>query len=283
MFKIPSVRSRPFLESVGGFFAGGFVFLGACTWIYLFLTASDTTLTKYLYDHGAVIRGDVSEKKMSLVFTGHEFADGGEIIRSVLKRTKTPAGFFFTGDFYRNAAFAPLVKGLIRDGHYLGPHSDKHLLYCSWEKREELLVSKEEFTADILNNYEAMTVFGTAKDEALFFIPPYEWYNEAIVEWAKGLGLTLFNFSPGTKSNADYTTPDMPNYQPSAAIYQSILDYEKTDPNGLNGFVLLVHIGSHPDRKDKFHSRLEDLIIELQHKGYAFVRIDELLADLIEF
>jgi endoglucanase len=283
MFKVPSVFSIRFPESAGGPLARGLVFLGACAWGYLLLTASDNPPKKYQCDQGAVIRGDVSEKKMSLVFTGHEFADGGDIIRSVLKKTKTPASFFFTGDFYRRAAFAPLVKGLIQDGHYLGPHSDRHLLYCSWQKRDELLVSKEDFTADLLNNYEAMAGFGIAKDEAPFFIPPYEWYNEAIAEWSRELGLILFNFSPGTKSNADYTTPDMPNYQSTAAIYQSILDYERADPRGLNGVILLVHIGSHPDRKDKFHVRLGELIEELQSRGYIFVRIDELLADLAEF
>lgn len=280
MYRHPSGRINRFSESGGRRLVSCLVFLGACAWGSLLLTASDNPPKKYQSDRGAVIRGDVSEKKISLVFTGHEFADGGETIRSVLKKTKTPAGFFFTGDFYRNAAFASLINSLIQDGHYLGPHSDKHLLYCSWEKRDELLVSKEEFSADILANYEAMARFGITKDGAPFFIPPYEWYNEAIVEWSRELGLILFNFSPGTKSNADYTTPDMPNYQSAEAISQSILDYERTDPRGLNGFILLVHIGSHPDRKDKFHVRLEELIAELQSRGYVFVRIDELLADL---
>jgi peptidoglycan/xylan/chitin deacetylase (PgdA/CDA1 family) len=264
----------------GEYLAGWLVFLGACSWFSHFSAGSLRTAENSQFDHGAVIRGNMAEKKIALVFTGHEFADGGEIIRSVLEKTKTPAGFFFTGDFYRRPAFTPLIRSLIQDGHYLGPHSDKHLLYCAWERRDELLVSKAEFTDDIFNNYRAMAVFGISKDAAPYFIPPYEWYNEAVVAWAKRLGLTLFNFTPGTRSNADYTTPDMPNYRSSAVIYQSILDYERTDPRGLNGFILLVHIGTHPDRKDKFNSRLEELISELKSKGYVFIRIDELLADL---
>lgn len=259
---------------------GGLVFLGVCSWLSHSPAGSLRAAGNLQFDHGAVIRGSTAEKKIALIFTGHEFADGGEIIRSILEKTKTLAGFFLTGDFYRQPAFAPLIRSLIQDGHYLGPHSDKHLLYCSWEKQEELLVSKEEFAADILNNYRAMAVFGISKDAAPYFIPPYEWYNEAVVAWAKELGLTLFNFTPGTSSNADYTTPDMPNYKSSAAIYQSILEYERTDPRGLNGFILLGHIGTHPDRKDKFYARLDELIIELQRKGYLFIRVDQLLADL---
>jgi peptidoglycan/xylan/chitin deacetylase (PgdA/CDA1 family) len=231
---------------------------------------------KFRFDQGGIVRGDVAEQKMALVFTGHEFSDGGDFVRDVLKRKRVPASFFFTGDFYRQKA--ALVKGLREDGHYLGPHSDKHPLYCPWENQERLLVTKEEFENDILRNYQAMAAFGISKGDAPFFIPPYEWYNRDIVNWAKGLGLILCNFTPETLSTADYTTPDMSNYQSSSRIYQSILDREKRDPHGLNGFILLVHIGTHPDRQDKFYRRLEDLLNELQARGYQFVRIDDLLA-----
>jgi len=234
---------------------------------------------RFLYDHGGVVRGDVAKKEIALVFTGHEFADGGAFLRDALKKKGARASFFFTGDFYRKPANTSLIKGLSEDGHYLGPHSDRHLLYCAWENRDQLLVTKDEFTSDILRNYETMGAFGIAKENAPYFIPPYEWYNETIVGWAKELGLVLFNFSPGTLSNADYTTPDMSNYRSSVRIYQSVIDFEKTDPHSLNGFILLVHIGTHPDRTDKFYRRLDELLTELERRGYRFIGIDELLKD----
>jgi peptidoglycan/xylan/chitin deacetylase (PgdA/CDA1 family) len=234
---------------------------------------------RFIYDHGAVVRGDTAKKEIALVFTGHEFADGGALIREALKKTALPASFFFTGDFYRNPENSGLIRSLFEDGHYLGPHSDKHLLYCGWEDRDKLLVTKEEFTSDILGNYAAMEAFGIEREKAPFFIPPYEWYNAEIVEWARELGLGLFNFTPGTLSNADYTTPDMPGYRPSALIYESILEHEKSDPSGLNGFILLVHIGTHPDRTDKFYRLLDRVLSELGQKGYRFVRVDDLLKD----
>ena len=229
------------------------------------------------FDRGAVVRGDPGRKEMALVFTGHEFADGGDHIARVLEKHGVPAGFFFTGDFYRATDKAPLITRLRRDGHYLGAHSDKHLLYCSWESRDTLLVTKDKFASDILSNLDALRVFGIDRNEASCFIPPYEWYNETIAAWAGELGLVLFNFTPGTASNADYTTPDLPNYRTSEDIFRSIFDHEKSDPHGLNGFILLLHIGTHPDRKDKFHFRLDDLVTGLKNRGYAFVRIDHLL------
>jgi len=237
----------------------------------------DQMAGRLTYDHGAVIRGDVARKEIALVFTGHEFADGGSLIRDVLKERKVPAGFFFTGDFYRNPDHTSLIRALREDGHYLGPHSDKHLLYCAWEDRGRLLVTREEFASDILRNSEAIGAFGVARPDAFYFIPPYEWYNLTIVRWAGELGFTLFNFTPGTLSNADYTTPDMANYRSSDRIYQSIIDHDKSDPHGLNGFILLIHIGTHPDRTDKFYGRLDELLAELKDRGYRFVRIDQLL------
>jgi endoglucanase len=235
------------------------------------------TATGPVFDHGAVVRADPTRKQIALVFTGHEFADGGDWIAAVLKKNNVRAGFFFTGDFYRAPDKAPLIERLRRDGHYLGPHSDKHLLYCSWQNRDTLLVTKDEFVSDILRNYDAMRSFGVDRAQAPWFIPPFEWYNETIASWAKEIGLTLFNFSPGTASNADYTTPDLPNYRSSADIFQSIFACERSDPHGLKGFILLLHIGTHPDREDKFYFRLDDLITGLDNRGYAFVRIDRLL------
>lgn len=231
----------------------------------------------FLCDHDGIVRGDTSAKRMSLIFTGGSFADGGEHIRAVLGKEGVKAGFFFTGDFYRTPGFEELIRALAADGHYLGAHSDKHLLYCDWGDREKTLVTREEFRADILTNFREMERFGIARDGARLFIPPYEWYNRDIAAWCRELGLVLFNFTPGTSSNADYTTPSMPEYLSSRTIYDRILVYEEKDPNGLNGFILLVHVGTDPERTDKLYLLLGDLIRDLKAKGYALVRIDDLL------
>lgn len=246
--------------------------------ISLFSLCYSTDRPKYQIDQGGIIRGDKTIRSLALIFTGGDFSDGGQHIRNVLKKKNIKAGFFFTGDFYRKPDNHGLISQLVEDGHYLGPHSDKHLLYCSWENRNELLVSKEEFTSDILNNYEAMEDFGLTKKESPYFIPPYEWYNQAVSDWSRELGIFLFNFTPGTASNADYTTPSMPSYKSSEEIFNSIKNFEKNNEWGLNGFILLLHIGTHPERTDKFYFYLEDLIDYINQKGYNFLRIDELLS-----
>ena len=56
-----------------------------------------------------------------------------------------------------------------------------------------------------------------------------------------------------------------------------IKEYETEDPNGLNGFILLAHIGSGPKRTDKFHNRIDELILWLRSRGCEPTRVDELL------
>ncbi len=227
--------------------------------------------------HGAIVRGKLDEPVLTLVFTGDEFGDGLSHIHKVLDRQQIKGTFFFTGRFYRNPDFANEIRALKAADHYLGAHSDQHLLYCSWENRDSLLVTRDEFARDVLDNYAEMARFGVKKADAQFFMPPYEWYNDRISEWTNELDLTLINYSPGTRSHADYTTPDLEHYVPSDAIMHSILSYEVEGPNGLNGFILLSHVGTAPERTDKFYLRLEELVTALKQRGYRFLRIDELL------
>jgi peptidoglycan/xylan/chitin deacetylase (PgdA/CDA1 family) len=227
--------------------------------------------------HGGVIRGSTGDRRIALEFTGHEFAEGGAVILGELARRGAKASFFLTGDFLRTPEFAPLVKRIIADGHYLGPHSDKHLLYCDWDSRNRTLVTKEAFARDLRNNLQAIEAAGVRREDVRYWVPAYEWYNAEIAAWSASLGLTLVAFTPGTRSNADYTGEADRNFVPSQRIHESILAREREDPAGLNGFLLLLHIGAGPGRADKMHDRLGGLLDDLSARGYRFVRVDELL------
>lgn len=222
----------------------------------------------------ALTRGDTTKPQIALIFTGHEYAEGGRHILQVLREQQVPGSFFFTGIFYER--YAPLAQQLRADGHYLGAHSDQHLLYAPWSARDSLLVSRDSFLHDLNANYAKMEKLGIARAEAPWFLPPYEWYNDSIVQWTAAAGLQLINMTYGTLSHADYTTPEMPNYRSSNQIFNSILDYEAEQANGLNGFLLLLHIGTDPARTDKFYLHLEALTGELRKRGYRLVTLQEL-------
>jgi peptidoglycan/xylan/chitin deacetylase (PgdA/CDA1 family) len=224
---------------------------------------------------GALCRGPQETRKLALVFTGHEFAEGGEVILDALRERKARASFFLTGDFLANPKFAPLIRRIIREGHYLGPHSDKHLLYCTWDAGRTTLVTREQFQEDLAANVGKIRAAGVSRSPQ-YFLPPYEHNNAEIARWTSELGFTLVNYTQGTRSAADYTGEADKNFVPSQAILDSIYAHEKKDPHGLNGFVLLLHIGAGPNRADKMHSRFPELLDHLSRQGYGCVRIDKL-------
>jgi peptidoglycan/xylan/chitin deacetylase (PgdA/CDA1 family) len=262
---------------------------GTASLIYLLAakeaqTPSRSFSKNFSYSHGGIIRGDSTKKNIALVFTGHEFNEGGNFIANTLQQQKIKASFFFTGKFYYNDDNDKLVKLLAKNGNFLGSHSFDHLLYCDWNKRDSLLVNKEKFAFDLLNLNERL---GHISDNAgdppslrktlYYFLPPYEWYNDTIAAWTREFNKQLINYTPGTLSHADYTTSKDKNYRSSETIYNSIINYEISKPSGLNGFILLMHIGAGPDRTDKFYTRLPHLIKYLKQKGYQFQTVDQLL------
>ena len=248
---------------------------GTASLIYLLAAEESEHQSATSRSYGGLIRGDSTKKKLAIVFTGHEFAEGGEFINETLNKEKIKASFFFTGDFYRNKGFKKIIQQLKFSGNYLSIHSDKHLLYCDWGNRDSLLISKATFNKDVFDNEKELLKFGINNKKKIF-LPPYEWHNDTIAVWTNQLGYQLFNYTPGTLSHADYTTAFDKNYRNSDVIYQSIMDYEQKHSSGLNGFILLMHIGAGPERTDKFYHRLPQLIQWLKNKGYQFTTVDKL-------
>ena len=235
----------------------------------------------YQFSHKAAIRGDSTKRQIALVFTGDEFGDGLNTIANTLEKHQIKGSFFFTGRFYRNKDFQEGITKLYQQKNMMGPHSDEHLLYCDWTKRDSTLVTKDSLLTDLFRNEDAMLSAGI-KDEDIgkLFIPPYEWWNEKVASWLDTANIKLFCFTPGTTSNADYTFPEMgKSYRSSEAIIQSIKKMNDTRPQKLNGVILLVHAGTDPRRTDKLYNRLDELISYLKKEGYQFKRVDELLAD----
>ena len=239
---------------------------GSATAVHL-TTQTDNNI----YQDGGIIRTDPSVKHIDFVFTAADKADGAERIISTLGKYNIKGGFFFTGEFFE--MYPDVVRRLVAEGHYVGSHSYGHLLYAPWGNRDSLLVTKQEFEEDIFKSYKVLREFGIT--DAPYFIPPYEHYNATISSWARQLGLQVINYTPGTLTNGDYTTPEMKRYFSSKEILGRIWEYERTDPNGLNGHIMLIHFGTDPARTDKFYDKLPGLIRELRRKGYSFTPLKD--------
>ncbi|MBL8021364.1 MAG: polysaccharide deacetylase family protein [Leptospirales bacterium] len=233
--------------------------------------------------NGAIVRGPTSKKKVALIFAGHHYAEGMQPLLAELARRNAKGSFFLTGDFLRNPHFKPLVVKAIREGHYVGPHSDKHLLCCREVDRRTLL-SKSVFQADLRANLHEIQKLVAEERKGQgsnyvagtrFYLPAFEVHNEETTSWSRELHLQTINYTPGTFSHADYTE-DGRGFVSSQVILRSILQMERR-PGGLNGFFLLLHTGAGPRRTDKMHARFGELLAELAYRGYSFVRIDQLI------
>jgi peptidoglycan/xylan/chitin deacetylase (PgdA/CDA1 family) len=222
-------------------------------------------------------RGPLDRRALALCYTGHDFGESLSDILDALAGRSAHASFFLTGDFLRNPAFRRQVGRLVVDGHYLGPHSDKHLLYCDWTPERHTLVARERFVADLEANLAEIERHGVPRARIRYYIPPYEHCNEEIVAWSAALGVAVVNYTPGTLSAADWTPADHPRYRATDEIYQSIYRQAAEDPPGLNGFLLLMHAGAGPGRPDKSSRRLGELLDHLATRGYALRRVDDLL------
>mgnify|MGYP001042209250 FL=1 len=127
----------------------------------------------------------------------------------------------------------------------------------------------------MMRSYETLRKASIEYKDAPVYIPPYEYYNKEISAWAKNMGIQVINYTPGTMSNADYTTPDMgQKYRSSKFIYDKIMEVEKKE--GLNGHLMLIHFGTDDRRTDKFYNGyLDKMIKTLKRKGYTFVPVRE--------
>jgi peptidoglycan/xylan/chitin deacetylase (PgdA/CDA1 family) len=218
---------------------------------------------------GGTVRTDTTKKEIHLIFSGDEYADGVETIAEALKAQNVKGSFFFTGGFIER--FPEKVKLLNDGGHYIGPHSGNHLLYAPWEKRDSLLVTKEEFRDDLLLNYRLLAEAGANIGGEKVFLPPYEWHNDSISVWSAELGIKVINFTPGVRTNADYTIPSMgEKYYSTEKLRELLFAYE--EQNNLNGAIILIHAGTHPERTDKFYSKLDQVISKLKILGYSLSR-----------
>lgn len=252
---------------------------GTASLIYL-LAAKQAGADKnkfFKYDNGGIIKGDTTKKEVALVFSADEFCEGIPAIVKSLNENKIKGSFFFTGRFYRNKNNLRYIQELKKDGDYLGPHSDQHLLYNDWNKRDSLFVTKQQFNDDMKKNLATMRQLGIPIHQPQFFMPPYEWWNDSIAAWSKEAGLQLFCFTPGIRTNADYTYPEMQQYKSSDWIIQSLKEQQQKNPDYFNGAIILIHAGTDTRRKDKLYNRMDELISWLRSEGYSFKRIDELL------
>ncbi len=233
-------------------------------------------------ENGVVTRVNTLEKKVYLVFTAHfstadkgrfENFDGVVPVLNTLKAKGVKGSFFPTGECFRQSRYRNAIKRIIREGHYLSAHSDKHLQLCSGKRS---LVTADSLIRDIRNMEAELEAFGLEKAQYSWMIPPYESCDASSAYILKGLGYKLVNPTPGLVTSHDWMGPDSPSYKSAATLVQNIRDFDES--HGLDGAVILIHAMNYPDRSadDRVYNHLDEIIDYLSGRGYEFGTFKEL-------
>nr|WP_255490487.1 polysaccharide deacetylase family protein [Dysgonomonas sp. 511] len=202
-----------------------------------------------------------------MIFSADKAFEGAPHILKVLNKHKIKGSFFVTGNTLRDKRFEKILSEIIKKGHYLGGHSDNHLQYASWENRKSL-VSADSLLSDLRKNLDELNRWGIADKKAIYYLPPYEYYNTENVKDMQRGGVEVINYTPGIRTPADYTTPDMKNYKSSQELIDQLYRFESE--KGLDGAIILIHPGTVAERTDKLYNRLDEIVIYLKNKGYKF-------------
>ncbi len=220
---------------------------------------------------GCVIRSMTDKQTVvHLIFSADSMFEGGEYALDVLDSTGVKASFFFTGNFLRAAHNKSIIRRAIAAGHYIGPHSNRHLLLCDWDSERTTLISPDSMLVDLDSNYLELSRFGIDRRYARYVLPPYEWCNRSHADAYRQAGFIPIQPTPAIQTYRDYTTPDMPEYQSSDSMLRQLFDYEKT--HGLNGTNIILHLGTQDIRTDKLYRHLPAIIDTLKARGYTLRR-----------
>lgn len=224
---------------------------------------------EWQYDEfGAAVRCKVPERKtVHFIFTADSAFEGGEFALDVMARRNVKGSFFFTGNFLRDSLRnGAIIRRVIDDGHYLGPHGDRHILLADWDARRTTLASADSALADMEAAYAELARYGVNRDSATIVIPSFEWYNSQHIDAFTQAGLFTVNMTPELETYRDYTTPDMSYYTTSEFMWNQLLSREAS--HGLDGYIILIHLGTDSSRTDKFYRYLPDILDTLIARGY---------------
>ncbi|WP_078127849.1 polysaccharide deacetylase family protein [Leptospira alexanderi] len=262
-------------------------------------------------------RGDVRFKEIALTFdlgTGEDL----KLIYEYLSRFPIKITLFVSnenpalknGSFFSNTNLRYLRKlSELGDRVVFGNHTWSHYniprsLYETSLRKRILLsyVSDEIPDANFLQQEMKMVEEKfesiTGKQLTKYYRLPYGGFDPLVIQTFGKLGYThhIFwsNNSVGSLDIPDFVYKKFiykkdprtgktrimpnPNYKTRAEALDFLYRWEEADKDGMNGAIILMHLGS-PRQSEKLIYILPDFIQEMLSKGYSFVTIPEIIND----
>jgi len=138
---------------------------------------------------------------------------------------------------------------MVAEGHTSG-RTRRPSAVLSWENRGQTLVTEEQFRRDLEKNIADLDDLGVPRERIKYFVPPYEG-QRADRQVGGRHGPDLGQLHARHPLQCRLLAGGSPPFHPFPAILTGILDYEVRDQDGLNGFLLLLHLGVGPSGRTK--------------------------------
>lgn len=229
--------------------------------------------------------GSVDVPMVSFTFDGGSNANVALDILDTLRSRKVKSTMFVTGQFIKK--HPDIVIKLIEEGHELGNHtfSHPHLTTYSVNKQQATLVT---ITREIINkeliSADQLLVTATGHHFAPLWRAPYGEFNEQLCVWARDIGYVHIGWRQGRSWSDGFDTNDWiagsetPGFKTPDDVFTKIMTLANTKPYGINGGIILMHLGSErKNREDQVHLKLGAMIDSLRVLGYEIVPVSEMM------
>ena len=198
--------------------------------------------------------GSRNKKYLALTFDDGPHPKETNEVLDVLKKYNVKATFFIAGK-HANWYSEPLIRAS-KEGHEIGNHTFTHI---NVEKNSENIILKEiEKTQQAIKD-----VIGI---EPVLFRPPYRAISRPMFEIVKSKDMKVVLWSD--LDARDWSNP---------GVYNIVKTIEEKAHNG--SIVLLHDYNTIRNSKSQTIQALEQIIPEMQSKGYKFVTVSEIIED----
>jgi delta-lactam-biosynthetic de-N-acetylase len=200
-----------------------------------------------ILEKSEIVRCDTSKKQIIFTFDGGSEAVSGSKILDVMNKYHIKTSFFLTGKFVQNNP--DLVLRMYKEGHEIYNHTldHPHLTEVSDQEIKRQLEGMDELLQKI-----------TGESSRPFFRPPYGDRDERVINVAHSIGF-----------RSVYWTHDALDWQESSGITATEVR-ERILGTLAPGNIYLIHVG------DTISGNiLEDLILEINKRGYKIVSLEQ--------
>ena len=231
--------------------------------------------------------GTTGRKLIALTFDGASNSSAVGDILDTLKSSAVKATMFVTGDFIR--AFPDAVRRIVADGHDVGNHTFSHPHLTSWAQdhtHTTLPDVSEAFVCNQLRHTDSLFLALTGGHLAPLWRAPFGEKNRAICVWAQRCGYLHVGWRQGRSwrdgldSNDWVPDEETPGFHTPEQVVEKILALANDPPDGINGGIILMHLGSlRKEARSQMYRMLGKLIDDLKAQEYTFVTTTEMLKE----